>query len=79
MKQTLFFIFFSFLSYSIQAQEQRLEFNIGIDPPHNAFHAGINLQISQKLDVGFSAGSIPYNKQLTNHVNIGSEKKISSI
>jgi len=65
--------FFS-ISFHTYAQEQRLEFNVGIGPPLDAFHLGINLQLSRNMDIGFSGGSIPYD-YLGSHINIGVESK----
>lgn len=76
MKQSLLSIsLLLFQCFLLQAQEQRLEFNIGIGPPLNAFHAGINLHLGHKLDIGFSAGAIPYDVKLSSHSSIGVESK----
>ena len=72
-KNSLFFLTF-LLTFNLEAQEQRLEFNAGIGPPLDVFHLGINLQLNQKLDIGFSGGSIAID-DLGNHINIGVESK----
>lgn len=76
MKQFyLSIILFLIPFYALQAQEQRLELNVGLGPPLNAFHAGINLHVGHKLDLGFSAGSIPYDVKFSSHSTIGIESK----
>lgn len=69
-----FFLFFISLHQS-QAQEKRLEFNLGFGPILDAVHAGINFQIKHELDIGFSVGTIPNKFDFDDHINVGFESK----
>lgn len=60
---------------ALQAQEKRLEFNLGFGPALDAIHTGINFQIKHEIDIGFSVGTIPNGFDLNDHINIGFESK----
>ena len=60
---------------SANAQQKRLEFNIGFAPPLDAIHGGLNFHINRRVDVGLSIGIIPDKFDFNNFTNFGVEAK----